>query len=221
MPSIAEFTLPPADFPLGRVFDTRPEVLLELDRVVPSGDTVMPYFWVLDPADDLDAVQSVFAAFPELRSAELLVDMGDRGLFRAEWEPEYLGIMAAIAASGVTVVSATGSADGWRFELRATEDEQPSVFREHCCDLDIDVTLARLSRLSETTTDSGYDLTPDQYEALCLAYDEGYYGDKRSVDLATLATAVGISRQAFASRLRCGYRALIEAAICSDRPRQR
>ena len=84
MTSIAEFTLPAADFPLGRAFEDRPEVTLELDRVVPSGDTVMPYFWVRDPNCDLDGVPAVFESLPELRSVVLIEGLGDRGLFRAE-----------------------------------------------------------------------------------------------------------------------------------------
>jgi len=121
MTSIADFTLSAPEFPLGVPFDQRPEATFELDRVVPSGDTVMPYFRVYDAGGDMPAVRQTLSALPELRSADMLVDLGGKGLFRAEWEPEYPGIMAAVAASGVTVLSASGSSDWWRFEVRATE----------------------------------------------------------------------------------------------------
>ncbi|WP_324665634.1 helix-turn-helix domain-containing protein [Haloarcula sediminis] len=217
MVSIADFTLPAGDFPLGRIFEDQSEATLELDRVVPSGDTVMPYFWVQDPAGDLESVRVLFNSLPELRSAELLVDMGAKGLFRAEWEPEYLGIMEAIAAADVTVLAASGSTDGWHFEIRATTVEQLSRFQHRCSELDIDVALARLSQLSETGSDTGYDLTPEQHEALVLAYEEGYYDDPRAIDQTALASQLGISRQAFASRLRRGYRSLIRSTLLSGR----
>ncbi|WP_254279682.1 bacterio-opsin activator domain-containing protein [Haloarcula marina] len=218
MPSIADFTLPATEFPLGRVFEDRPDATFELDRVVPSGDTVMPYFWVSDAGADMAAITALLTELPELRSAELLVDTGTKGLFRAEWEPEFMGIMAAIAATGVTVLTASGSADGWRFEIRATELGQLSTFQRHCADSGVNVTLVRISQLTEAGSDAAYDLTPEQREALLLAFERGYYDDKRGVDQTELAAELGISRQAFASRLRRGYRALIGSTVAADSP---
>jgi predicted DNA binding protein len=221
MTSIAEFTLSAADFPLGRIFEDRPDAVLELDRVVPSGDTVMPYFWVEDPNRDLDAIRDCFDSLPELRSAVLMEDLGERGLFRAEWKPEYMGIMSAIAATGVTVVSATGTAKGWTFELRSASVDRFSDFQQYCDEHGIDVTLARLNRLSEMATPSEYDLTPEQYETLVLAYERGYYDEPRRTDLEALASELGITRQAVSSRLRRGYRNLVENAVLrspSDEP---
>jgi predicted DNA binding protein len=213
MTSIAEFTLAPGEFPLGAVFEVQPDVTLSLDRVVPSGDTVMPYFWVEDVPDGLGTVLQCFEGLPELRSITLIEDLGDRGLFRAEWKPEYMGIMAAIEDAGVTVVSATGSHDGWLFELRATAHEQLSEFQEYCDTHGIDVSLVRLRQLSETDSTDGYGLTPEQHEALRLAFDEGYFEDPRTVDQETLASELGISRQALSARLRRGYRTLIGRTI--------
>ena len=215
MTSIAEFTLPPTDFPLGRVFEDCPEVVLELDRVVPSDDTVLPYFWVHvpDAGCNLEEIQEIFGGLPELRSADLMEDLGDKGLFRAEWQPEHLGIMSAIPATGVTVVSATGSSDGWTFELRATSVQQFSDFQQYCTDHGIDVSLRRLRRLSEMAAANEYDLTPEQHAALVLAFRKGYYDDPSSTDQDALAAELGITRQALSSRLRRGYRNLIGNTI--------
>lgn len=215
MSSLAEFTLPASAFPLGRIFETKPDVRLELDRVVPSGDTVMPYFWVFDADGEFAAIQAVFSALPELRSAECLADMGDRGLFRAEWEPTAMGIMDAIAVSGVTVLAASGSRDGWWFEVRAMEGDQLSAFQDRCDDLGVEVSLSRLRRLSDLTPADDYHLTDQQREALTLAYEKGYYDDPRAVDQSALADQLGISRQAVASRLRRGYKTLLEQTICA------
>jgi len=213
MTSIAEFTIPAVAFPLGRIFEDRPEATLELDRVVPSGDTVMPHFWVRDPNGELTEVLEILDDLPELRTAVLMEDLGKKGLFRAEWKPEHMGIMAAIPAAGVTVLSASGSADGWTFELRATEVGQFSDFQQYCADHDIDVTLTRLSRLSEMSTDAEYEITPGQREALTLAYNEGYYDEPSETDQEALASQLGITRQALSSRLRRGYRNLIGNTI--------
>lgn len=215
MTSIAEFTLAASDFPLGTVLESRPAVTMELDRVVPSGDTVMPYFWVHDPDGDMEGIRAAFAQLPELRSVTLMEDLGEDGLFCAVWKPEYMGIMSAIPATGVTVVSASGSSDGWVFELRAERVEQFSDFQRYCREHDIDVTLTRLSRLSETTRPE-YGLTPEQREAPALADREGYYDDSRETDLETLAAELGITRQALSARLRRGYRNLIASTVVHD-----
>ncbi|MFB6075277.1 MAG: helix-turn-helix domain-containing protein [Haloarculaceae archaeon] len=217
MASIAEFTLPPAAFPLGRLFAERPDATLELDRVVPSADTVMPYFWVHDPADDMAAVRETFDDLPELRSIALMEDLRESGLFRAEWHPDHMGIMGAIDAAGVTVLSASGSSGGWTFELRADTADQFATFQEYCTDHGIPVSLARLNRLSAVGLDAEEALTPDQREALVLAYEAGYYDDPRGTDLATLADRLGISRQALSARLRRGYRTLVERAVLRGR----
>lgn len=212
MTSIAEFTLPAGGFALGRVFEDHPAATLELDRVVPSADTVMPYFWVHAPDRDLEGVLAVFERLPELRSIVLMEDLGDRGLFRAEWEPDHVGVMLAIPESGVTVVAAAGSTDGWTFELRADDPEQFADFKRYCDDHAIDVTLARLQHLSDDAA-GGHDLTPAQREALLLAYREGYFEAPRAIDQSALADRLGISRQALSARLRRGYRNLVASTL--------
>ncbi|WP_424004723.1 bacterio-opsin activator domain-containing protein [Haloarcula salina] len=213
MASIARFTLPAASFPLGTVFDERPAATFELDRVVPSGDTAMPYFWVAD--DDLDAVLAALERIHELRAVTLLETVDGKGLFKAVWKPEYLGIMQAISESGVTVVSASGSHEGWLFELRDETGEGISGFQSYCTEHGIDVTLTRLSRLTDHG-DGTETLTARQREAMLLAYERGYYGDSDRPDLESLAAELDISRQAYAARLRRGYRNLIETMLLAD-----
>jgi len=217
MALLAEFTLPPAAFPLGRLFETRPEATLELDRVVPTADTVMPYFWVHSSDGEMAAVAAVFADLPELRSARLIDDLGTDGLFRAEWEPEYIGIMGAVAAAGVTVIAASGSNEGWRFEIRAESSDQLAEFQQLCAAEELPVTLGRLQRLT-VDDDTGL-LTDEQREALLAAYEAGYYAEPRETDLASVATTLDITRQALAARLRRAYRTLIEDAVAEAVPR--
>jgi predicted DNA binding protein len=215
---IAEFTLPAGDFPLGTVFEDWPWLTLELDRVVPTGDTVMPYFWVHcnGGAPDFSEIEAVLADLPELRTGELMDQVDGRGLFRAEWEPEYMGVMSAIPQADLTVVSASGSKDGWLFELRANSGDQFSKFRQLCATDGISVDLARLYCLSEQNPDSEFGLTAEQREALLVAYRGKYYDDSRQTNMEALADQLDISRQAFSDRLRRGYRNLIEHTIAED-----
>lgn len=212
---IAEFTLPPGDFPLGAIFQDWPWVTLELDRVVPSGDTVMPYFWVHlnDERPALSEVEALFSDLPELRTGELMDELDRKGLFRAEWKPEYMGLMSAIPRAELTVISASGSANGWTFELRADSGDQFAQFQELCAADSIDIELTRLSELSEVRSGPEYGLTDEQREALLTAYEGGYYDESRQTNMEVLASELGISRQAFSDRLRRGYRNLLDNTI--------
>jgi hypothetical protein len=90
----------------------------------------------------------VFRDLPELPPAALMEDPGERGLFRAEWKPEYVEVVGAVAESGVTVLAASGTSDGWVFEVRAEERTQVSTVRVYCDAAAIDVALAHITRLS-------------------------------------------------------------------------
>lgn len=216
MATIAEFTIPASDFALGRLFERLPDAAIELERVVPTNDHILPYFWVRD--GDADHVRETLAAEPAFLSVTLVDDLGDEGLFRAEWNPEVEGVLTAVLESELTLLSAFGTLGNWTFEFRATDTDQISAFQRYCTDHDIDATLTRLKSLAEMQVGDEYNLTADQHEALLLAFDEGYYGDPRETDLEALASRVGISRPAFANRLRRGIRNVLASTIARHDP---
>ncbi|UPV73375.1 helix-turn-helix domain-containing protein [Halorussus limi] len=211
MATIAEFTIPANDFALGRVFERLPEAAIELERVVPTDDHILPYFWVRD--GDADDVREILADEPSFLSVTLMDDLDDEGLFRAEWNPDVEGVLTAILESGLTLLSAFGVQGNWTFEFRAADTDQISTFQQYCTDHGINVTLTRLKSLAEMQVGDEYNLTTNQHEALLLAFEEGYYDDPRETDLETLASRVGISRPAFANRLRRGIRNVLGSTI--------
>lgn len=213
MTAIAEFTLLPTAFPLGRIFEEYPTVRLRLDCVIPTHNTVLPYFWVNAPDSELTDILSTFETFKEIQSVELLDEFDERALFQIEWNPNYFGLMEVLARIDVTVLSASGSTHGWLFELRAADRSAFTSFQQECQRRDIPVSLAQLSALSELSIGTVHCLTPEQRAALEPAYLEGYYDDPRETNLESLAEQLDISRQALAARLRRGYRALIEQGI--------
>lgn len=213
MTATAEFTVPPTALPLGKILDEFPVVRFRLDCVVPTHDTMLPYFWVNAPETDFADVLEAFEGLEEFRSVELLDEFDEQALFQIEWDPNYFGLMGALARTDVTVLSASGSTHGWLFELRAADRSEFTSFQQECQRRGIQVSLAHISRLSELSTGTVHCLTAEQRAALELAYLEGYYDEPRGTTLESLAEQLDISRQALASRLRRGYRALIEREI--------
>lgn len=216
MATIAEFTIPADDFPLGRIFERLPDATVELERVVPTDTDILPYFWVRD--GDSDHVRATLADEPAFTSVSIIDDLGDEGLFRAKWDPAVEGVLTAILQSDLTLLSAFGTQDNWTFEFRTEDTDQISVFQKYCTDHDINATLTRLQSLAEMQAGDEYNLTADQREALLLAFNDGYYDDPRETDLETLASQIGISRAAFADRLHRGIRNVLGSTIAPDSP---
>jgi predicted DNA binding protein len=211
MATIAEFTIPADDFPLGRIFDDLPNATVEIERVVPTDQGLLPYFWVNDISND--AIQNALTTESAFESVTCIDYLENRGLYRAQWNPDVKGVLTAILDNDLTLLSAVGTHDHWTFEFRAEDQTQISGFQQYCADHEIDTRLTRLKSLAEMQTGNEYGLTANQHEALLLAFNEGYYAHPRDTDLETLADQLGISRPSFADRLRRGYRNLLRSTI--------
>ena len=211
MATIVEFTIPADDFPLGRIFESLPTATVEIDRIVPTNRTILPYFWVRDA--DADRIEDALTGESAFESVRLMDDLGDEGLFCAEWNHEVEGVLTGILEADLTIISAVGSAENWIFEFRAESTDQISEFQQYCAGHDIGATLTRLKSLAEMQAGDEYGLTANQQEALLLAFEKGYYDDPRETDLQTLADRLEISRTAFADRLRRGTKNVFASTI--------
>ncbi len=211
MASIAVFSVTASTFPLGSVFDDLPEVTVELERIVPTGQVVVPYFWVYGA--DREAVLDAFSDRPGVSNIEPVDSIDEGVLLRAEWDYDVHGIKRGIYESGLTLLSAEGSSDEWRFELRAPDRTSLSTFQSYCQENGIALELTRLYTLSERGTDRAYGLTEPQVDGLTLAFDRGYFDSPRRTSLEELADELGVSRPAVADRLRRGLRNLLASTV--------
>ncbi|MFC4549024.1 MULTISPECIES: bacterio-opsin activator domain-containing protein [Halorussus] len=216
MATIAEFTVPTDDFPLGRIFEHLPNATVELERVVPTNEYVLPYFWIRN--NDASHIEDALDDETAFESVALIDDLDDRGLFRATWNQRVEGVLTAITEAGLTLLSAVGTGEIWTFEFRAEDSDAILAFQQYCADRDIDAQLVRLKSLAEMEAGDEYNLTSNQYEALLLAVNEGYYDESRKTTLETLADRLDISRPAFADRLRRGTRNLLKSTIAHYTP---
>ena len=217
MATIAEFTIPTDDFPLGRIFESLPNATVELERVVPTDNAILPYFWARNT--DADHIRDALEDEPAFESVTLIDDLDDSGLFRAQWNQGVESVLTGVLQAELTLLSAFGTHDTWTFEFRAEDSDRILEFQQYCADHDIDVRLTRLKSVAEMVTGDEYNLTANQHEALLLAFNEGYYDDPRRTDLETLANRLGISRPAFANRLSRGTRNLLGSTIAHYSPR--
>lgn len=209
MGTVAEFSVEGAEFALGRMFEGYPDVEVEVERIVPTDESVIPYVWVrnVDPG----AVEHVARVHPAIREIEVVDSTDATHLCRMAWEPEYSGVLSVLTELDVTLLSAVGTASSWRIEVRAGDPGEIAALQAYWRDGGVPVTLVRLSAI--TPIETGTELTDAQREALALAHERGYFETPRRVTQADLAAELGISRQALGSRIRRGLDALLAQVL--------
>ena len=205
-----EFTVPAAEFPLGSIFENLPGVTVELERLIPHETVTIPYFWVR--GSEIEDIESVFEPHAGVRDIRLVDSIDDEYLMRAEWVREYNGLLTALSETNLTVLSAVGTTDGWRFEVRGDTQNTIAEFQTYYKNNDIPIGVETVHALLPVQADS-YELTETQREALVLAYERGYFDTPRKSSLEEIADELDITQQSLSSRLRRGHRRLISKAL--------
>lgn len=217
MATFVEFSAPVNAIPFQPLFAAAPRATIELERIVPTGDGLCPYVWIRGASP-----QTVARALTDSATGidlTLVDDPGDadRGaLYRTDWDPDGEGLVTAIADSTVTVLTATGTRDGWTVRIRADDHDHLRSFQRRCDDRAVGISIDRLQPLEYVSADDR--LTTPQLEALELAFRRGYFDDPRRVTLDDLAADLEITRQSLAGRLRRGHRNLLAGVFGSDGP---
>jgi predicted DNA binding protein len=200
MSVVVEFSIPATEFQLGEVLSGPPDVQLELERIVPTGDMVMPFVWAT--GDRLEEFAETVRSRSSVREFVELDRVGASGLFRIEWEELPIDLIEGISRSDSVVLEARGG-DVWSFRLRFPDHEKLSTFHDYVVEHDVPVHITRTYTLSETAEyGHRFDLSPEQREALTLALRSGYFETPSEASLDELADELDISRQALSSRIR-------------------
>jgi predicted DNA binding protein len=111
------------------------------------------------------------------------------------------------------LVSGTGTAEGWTFEVRSDTRDAIAGFQRYCRDHDVPITVTAVRALTDIGGETARDLTAAQREALVLAYERGYFRSPRETSLDALASELGITAQAFGGRLRRGTHRLVASTL--------
>jgi predicted DNA binding protein len=207
----ASFTATEGEFPLAEVFSKFPAARIELDRVVPTDNVLIPYFWLQDV--DSPEISLTGIDHPGIDGLSIVDDVEGEVFVRIDWDFEYESVLTAILETDVALISAVGKEGSWTFEVRAEERRAISDFQTYCTDHGIPIELTQLHALSPLHSGQEYDLTEAQREALTLAYARGFYDSPRRVTQQTVADELEITRQALASRLQRGTRRLVASTL--------
>lgn len=212
MTYVAEFTIPPESFPFGETLVAMPGVEIEVDQIVPTDESALPFFWVrgCDPEEFLEAAE----AEDDVEDTRALETVGETALFRARWKPS-AGVIEGLQDLDATIVESVGTAESWRFEVRTADRAAFNRFRDVFEAEGIEVDLTRIYDLGDVVDGERNALTDDQRETLLAAYQAGYYETPRETTQAELGERFGITSRAVSDRLRRGTRNLIRGALLS------
>lgn len=213
MTVLAEFIIPADEFVLSESLTAVPSVRIEIKRVVAGMEDITPYFWVF--GSDINRFEEALRNDSQLSDLLTLEENqeGER-FYRVTWTGDAPDILIAISEAKATILEAV-TEEGGQWELKAlfARDEDLTSFKEYCDSNNIDFQLKRLYYPENPEEQGEYDITPEQLEALELAYNKGYFNVPRDISLADLATELDISRNALSARIRRGTRNILSSTI--------
>lgn len=204
MTVIVSFTVEAADIVFGQVL-AETETRIDLTQFIPIEDDFIPYFWKERDGDSQVFEQRV-REHPAVRTLENLDGRVEAALYRINWTDEVDGFLDALREHDVLVERATTNhGERWLFRLRAFDQTELSSFQSACYQEDIDIDIQRMVPNPDSdgmTSQALVGVTGRQREALDLALEHGYFEIPRENNATELAEMLGISRPAFARRLR-------------------
>jgi hypothetical protein len=189
------------------------DVRLEVEGVT-SPEPIHPqvFTWV---EGDVDAFESAMAADPTVTDPCLLSDHGDRRLYRVTAtdavETVLYPLWVELGGEGLEAIHEDG---WWHSRVRFPDRESVATYRDRLDDHGVEFRLEGL--YEDRDAEPAVQVSPEQREALALAYRRGYFSVPREATTAELADELGVSTQAVSERLRRGYARLVESQLAFD-----
>jgi predicted DNA binding protein len=208
---IADLTVSATEFELGRILELNPGERLELETMIPLGQKAVPFFLVHDQVRETfeERVQD----HPSVDRVQEVDRHGGERLYTLQWDTSSDHFFNAMATTGAQLLTATGSATTWQFELRFVSHEALSQFHELCDNARVDFEVERVYNPTKPTLGPWYGLTEHQRETLARAVEGGYYAIPRQLSTKDLAEEFDISDQAVTERLRRAITTLTENTL--------
>lgn len=211
MVAIVRGSIPADEFALNHVLRSNPNVQIEAEQVVESGEeAVMPLMWVRN--GDRTETDAAIKEDPSVDESTLLAEFEDEYLYRMKWTDHVKFLLEIITNSEATILDAIGQQDRWHLRILYPGRELFSHTRKHCDSHGLTFDIEAIRKV-EGEPSGRYGLTEKQYHALLLAIRWGYFSVPREISLEELARKSGVSHQALSERLRRGTETLIKNTL--------
>jgi predicted DNA binding protein len=210
MATLATAVLPRDEFVLAETLASVPDASFECEKIAETGrDTFLPLVWA--GASDLDRLDAAVRDDPTTENVELLSAFDDERLYRMEWV-DRVELVIRIVASRGTILDATTNDDNWLLRVLYPSSAGLNETKGYCEDHGVSLTVRSIREMTGDLS-GRYGLTEEQYEALTIACERGYFEVPRKANLDDLAEEMGVSHQALSERIRRGTEALVTDAL--------
>ncbi|WP_254546535.1 helix-turn-helix domain-containing protein [Halomarina pelagica] len=217
MATIVSASIPAEEFALYSTLSALPEVEFETEQIVETGeDIVMPLMWARGA--DHETMREAIEEDPSVDNLALLADFDSESLYQMDWVDQVQLVIHMVTNSRATVMDARSAGQCWEFRIMYPTRESLSKTNDFCQENDLSFEVRSIQDMGGEPA-TLYGLTDEQYRALTLACERGYYDVPKRVELNDLAEEIGLSHQALSERLRRGNRALIRHSLrIGDQP---
>ena len=211
--TIAELQVDLEDFALAHTLTTIGDLSCEVEQVVATDpETLMPFLRVEAPPSDLNELEDAFATDETVDQVECIANLDGERLYRMQWTRRIDLLVQILVEEDGTILSASGTRDGWHLRLIFPTRESLARTYEYCQSNGIECEI-----LSIYDIDKGqqgrFGLTDAQRDTMTAAFEHGYYEIPRELNTEELATEFDISHQALSERLRRGHKALLKNTL--------
>ncbi|WP_396611534.1 helix-turn-helix domain-containing protein [Haloferax sp. S1W] len=213
MAVLAELTIDARSFDLGRVTAVEEGIHIDLERVVPTGGEVMPFFWA--SGADFEAFERSVRENHMVKELNAVARVQDKVLYHVHWGDTVSSLTNILIESHATILEAHGT-DTWFFRLRFSDHTDLTEFHNRCQEEGIDFRVDRIYSLADEEPGVySFDITAEQQEALVTAVEDGYFEVPRRTTLKEVAESLQISPQAASERVRRGANAVLRKVLLS------
>jgi predicted DNA binding protein len=211
MAIIVAFTLPAKSFPFGRSTSGDTDVRVQLERVIPLKEGRIPFIWAT--GKNFEQFEHVLKNSDVVNHFETVTKVGDSVLYYTVWNEENESFLNGLAELDVTILEGHGNGT-WSFTVRFKTHADLTRFHQFYQNQNFPVHIERVTSLEEDPgVRYGFDLSPEQRDALMMAVEEGYFSVPRKITLDEIAEELNISSQAASERVRRGAQTVLRKAL--------
>lgn len=204
--TVAVFRLAAEDTLLPETFERVPDVRFDLETAISAR---VPSFWVTGV--DARTIEAAFDADPTVDAFDRLAATDGGLLYDLDIVDPNTRFTDLIRDDAV-LLEAIGADGWWRIKLRVRDRDALTRIHDRIIEREINADLCQVTNVTDAA--SGLpQLTPEQFEALELALERGYFEIPRRASMEDLADELGISHQALSERLRRAYGTLVGATL--------
>lgn len=211
MSTIVEAEVPAPEFALGATLAQVPDVEFDIERVAAhSASHVVPYVWA--EGVEGETLEDALADDESVAEVDLLTSVDGKQMYRMDWVGRIELAVHVLTEEDGTIIDAHGRNRTWLLRILFPGREEVSKTVDFAADHGLTFDIRSINGM-EKNRSGRFGLTEQQYEAITAALERGYYEIPRDATAEDLAGEIGISRQAFAERLRRGHKTLAEDAL--------